>query len=175
MTKTFRNNCNINIVQQTSCELLFPCSNAVKNVLFHSLCTSMNASQSWCDFRKAYYQRLCVAYNFGCKAPYNLLWRESVSSHQVQCNISTFDALLRKCTCFLNDAKSLKAYGCVLWCSQIDSIHPYSWNTTTTFYLWLECLDITMFVCGHVQATTPLYFTWPWLGLDSIFLTMQFS
>jgi len=41
-------------------------------------------------------QRLGVAYNFGCRALYNLPWRTSVSGHQVQCNIPTFEALLRK-------------------------------------------------------------------------------
>jgi len=41
-------------------------------------------------------QRLRVAYNFGCRALYNLPWRTSVGSHQVQCNIPTFEALLRK-------------------------------------------------------------------------------
>ena len=39
-----------------------------------------------------------MAYNFGCRALYNLPWRASVSSHQVQCNIPTFEALLRKYT-----------------------------------------------------------------------------
>ena len=43
-------------------------------------------------------QRLRVAYNFGCRALYNLPWRASVSSHQVQCDIPTFEALLRKYT-----------------------------------------------------------------------------
>jgi len=56
----------------------------------------MFASQLWCDFRKAYIQILRVACNFGCKALYNLPWRASVSSHQVQCNIPAFEALLRK-------------------------------------------------------------------------------
>jgi len=72
------------------------CSNAVKNVLFRSFCTPMYASQLWCNFRKSCMQRLRVAYNFGCRALYNLPWRASVSSHQVQCNIPTFEALLRK-------------------------------------------------------------------------------
>jgi len=75
------------------------CSNAVKNVLFRSFCTPMYASQLWCNFRKSCMQRLRVAYNFGCRALYNLPWRASVSSHQVQCNIPTFEALLRKYTC----------------------------------------------------------------------------
>jgi len=43
-------------------------------------------------------QRLRVAYNFGCRALYNLPWRASVSSHQVQCNSPTFEARLRKYT-----------------------------------------------------------------------------
>jgi len=43
-------------------------------------------------------KRLRVAYNFGCRALYNLSWKAIVSSHQVQCNIPTFEALLRKNT-----------------------------------------------------------------------------
>jgi len=41
-------------------------------------------------------QRLRVAYSCGCRALYDLPWRASVSSHQVQCNIPTFQAFLRK-------------------------------------------------------------------------------
>jgi len=39
-------------------------------------------------------QRLRVAYNFGCRALYDLPWRASVS--QVQCNTLTFEVLSRK-------------------------------------------------------------------------------
>jgi len=39
-------------------------------------------------------QKLRVAYKFGCRTLYNLPQRASVSSHQVQCNIPTFEALL---------------------------------------------------------------------------------
>ena len=60
-------------------------------------CTPMYASKLWCNFRKSCMQRLRMAYNFGCRALYNLPWRASVCSHQVQCNIPTFEALLRKC------------------------------------------------------------------------------
>jgi len=63
------------------------CSNAVENVLFHSFCTPMHASQLWCNFRKSCMQRMRVAYNFRCRALYHLPWRASVCSHQVQCNI----------------------------------------------------------------------------------------
>ena len=72
------------------------CSNAVKNVLFRSFWTPMYASQLWSNFRKSCMQRLRVAYNFGCRVLYNLPWRASVSSHQVQCNIPIFETLLRK-------------------------------------------------------------------------------
>jgi len=41
MTKTFREKRDINIVQQTSCELFSRCSNAVKNVVLCSFWTSM--------------------------------------------------------------------------------------------------------------------------------------
>ena len=73
-------------------------SNAVKNVLFRSFCTPMYATQLWYNFRTSCMQRFRVAYNFGCRALYNLPWRASVCSHQVQCNIPTFEGLLRKNT-----------------------------------------------------------------------------
>ena len=99
MTKTFTDNCYINILQQTSCESPFPhVQMQSKHILFLSFCNPMYASQLWCNFRKSCMQRLRVAYNFGCRALYNLTWRASVSSHQVQCNIPTFDALLRQHT-----------------------------------------------------------------------------
>jgi len=99
MTRTFRDNCDINIVQQKGCEPLFPdFEMQLKNVLFRSIGTLMYASQLWCNFSKSCMQRLRVAYNFGLRALYNLPWRASVSRHQVQCNIPAFEALLRKNT-----------------------------------------------------------------------------
>jgi len=74
------------------------CSYSVKNVPFRSFCTPKYASQLYCNFRKTCMQSLRVAYNFGCRALCNLPWRASVSSHRVQCNIPTFEALLRKYT-----------------------------------------------------------------------------
>ena len=78
--------------------LLSLCSNVVKKVLCRSFCPSIYASQLWCNFRKSCMQRLRVAYDFGCRALCNLPWRASVSTHQVQCNIRTFEALLWKYT-----------------------------------------------------------------------------
>ena len=40
-------------------------------------------------------QRLYVAYNFGCRALYNLPWRASVRSHEVHCNIPTVIGVAR--------------------------------------------------------------------------------
>jgi len=62
-------------------------------------------------------QRLRVAYNFGCRALYNLPWRASASSHQIQCNIRTFEALLRKNQRRINNSsKCSSCYRpCVFW------------------------------------------------------------
>ena len=93
----FRGNCDINIVQQTSCEPLFPVAQMQLKTYFF-----------------VPFVRPCLHLNYGvisgshaCRdcgwhiilvagALYNLPWRASVSSHQVQCNIPTFEALLRK-------------------------------------------------------------------------------
>jgi len=143
MTKTFRDNCDINIMQRAS---FSRCSNAFKNVLFHSFCTPMCASQLWCNFRKSCMQRLRVEYNFGCRALYNLPWKASVSTHQIQCNNTTFEALLWKNTClFLERCGNPTTYGYVLWCSQIVCIRPILWTLQSHFTLWmsdwtLQCL-----------------------------------
>jgi len=70
--------CDINICAANKLWVYFSwCSNAVKNVLFYSFCTTM----LWCNFRKESMQRLHVVYNFGCRALNNLLCRVLVS-HQ---------------------------------------------------------------------------------------------
>jgi len=97
MTKTFRDNCDMNIVQQTTCEPLFPDAQMQLKmyllVPFVRPCMHHNyggISEESCM------QRLRVAYNFGCRTLYNLPWKASVSNHQVQCNNLTFEAI-RKC------------------------------------------------------------------------------
>jgi len=75
-----------------------------------------------------------MAYNFGCRALYNLSCRASVSIHQIKSNIPTLRPYCEKIyTIFLNDAEILTRYFCVLWCSQNIYIRPYSLNTTTAF------------------------------------------
>jgi len=69
------------LCSKQAASLFSRCLNAVKNVLFRSFCTPMYASQLWWNFRKSCMQRLRVAYNFGCRALYNLPWRASISSH----------------------------------------------------------------------------------------------
>ena len=94
-----------------------------------------------------------LAYNFGCRALYNLLCWASVSIHQVRCNIPTLRPYCEKIyTTFLNDAEILTTYFCVLWCSHIIHIHPYSLSTTTAFDLVTECSDIAVFVWLRVCA-----------------------
>ena len=111
------------------------CLNAVKNVLFRSFSTPMYASELWCNFRKSCMQRLRVAYNFGCRALYNLPWRASVSSHQVQCNIPTFEALLRKYKyLFLVRCRKSNNVWLRALCSQIVCTRHYSFNTIIAFY-----------------------------------------
>jgi len=56
---------------------------------------------------------------------YILSWRASVSSHQVQCNIPTFEDILRKnAYLFLERWRSVTTYRCALWWSQIVYIRP---------------------------------------------------
>jgi len=120
----------------------------------------------WYNFRNPCMHRLHVAYNFGCRALYNLPWRASVSSHPVQWNIPTVEALLRK-NMYLFLERCRKSNN--IWLHallQSDCLYsPYSLNTTctTVFCFVTECLDITVFVCLRVcHATMYSYFTWPW-------------
>jgi len=72
---------------------------------------------------------------------------KACSTHQVQCNIPTFEALLRKNSyLFSNDAEGLITHGCLLRSSQIVYICPYSLNTTTAFYFVTECSNTAVFV-----------------------------
>ena len=56
-----------------------------------------------------------VAYSFSCRALYNLPWRASVCSHQVQCIIPILRPYCEKIyTTFLNDAEILTMCSCML-------------------------------------------------------------
>jgi len=109
------------------------------------------------------------AYNFRCRVLYNLPWRASVSSHQVQYNIAIMRPYCEKIyTTFLNDAEIVTCVF-VLWCSQVVYIRPYCLNTTTAFYIVTECLDVAVLfrlrVCaGHNTSVLYLALT----RLDSV-------
>jgi len=60
-------------------------------------------------------QGLRVAYKLGSRALYNLPFRASVSSYQVQCNIPRLRHYEEKTsTCFSKDAENLLKWGWVL-------------------------------------------------------------
>jgi len=122
---------------------------------------SSNAAKKMLQQILAKIVKQSVAFNFGYRALYSLPCRASVSSHQVKSNIPTLRPCCEKIyTTFWNDAEILTRYFCVLWCSQIIFIRPYSLNTTTAFDLVTECSDVAVFVwlracAGH--NTTVLY------------------
>ena len=162
MTKTFRDKCESNMKQLTSCELIFPdVRTQWKMYSFVPTVGPCMHHNYWCDFRKAYIPWLRAAYNFGCRVLYNLPWRASVSSYQVQSNIPTFETLLKKCVSVSWTMQSPTMYSFALCCSPIvyTSISPYYLNTTTAFHFVTECPDVTVLVWGCLQATNNSYLT----------------
>ena len=148
--------------QWTSCELLFPdVRTQWKMCSFVPSVGPCMHHNYWCGFRKAYIPWLRAAYNFGCRALYNLPWRASVSSYQFQCNIPTFDTLLKKSVSVSWTMQRVQQCMVARFaCSQIvyTSISPYCLNITTIFYFVIECPDVTVLV-WCVQATIHSYFT----------------
>ena len=94
-------------------------------------------SQLWCNFRKSCMQRLCVAYNFGCRVLYNLPWRASVGNHQVQCNIITFEVLLQKYTYLF--LERCRKFNNVWWHALMLSDCLYSSQFFEHYYRILLC------------------------------------
>jgi len=80
----------------------FPrCSNAVKNVLFRSFCTPC-MHHSYGVISRSHACRDCVWPIILYAELFTTCPGEPVSSHQVQCNIPTFEALLRE-NVFVNE------------------------------------------------------------------------
>ena len=98
------------------------CSNAVKNVLFCSVCASMYASQLWCNFRKSCMQKLRVAYNFRCRALYKPVLSFNAGERvlvAIRFNVTFLPLRLcyentRRPTCFWKDSENLTTYSYVL-------------------------------------------------------------
>jgi len=131
-------------------------SNAVKNVLFRSFSTPMYASQLWWNIRKSCMQRLRVPYNFGCRALYNLYPGERVlvvMTHQVRCNIITFESLLRK-----NMHLFLKR------CRRSNNVMVACFNAARLFILRCGWVLGQGSVCSFegVHVTMHSYFIWVW-------------
>jgi len=165
------------LCNEQAASLFSRCSNAVKNVLFCSFCTPMYASQLWCNFRKSYMQTLRVAYNLGCRALYTTCPGERllvVMTHQVQCNISTSEAVLRKnmhlflercrksnnvmAACF--DAVRLFIFFLILW-----TLQPH-------FTLWLSARTLQCFFVWGCACHNALVL---YLGLTSLGISVSLS
>ena len=78
----------------------YKCSTKIKNVLFRTYCLSMYACQLWNNFLSFSLKRIRVAYNNSFRFLLRLPWYVSAREHQVLNNITTFDAILRKMSCF---------------------------------------------------------------------------
>ena len=136
MTKTFRDNCDINIVQQTSCEPHFP--DVQMQLKTHFFVP---------------FVRPCMHLNYGVisgsHACRDCVWHIILDAeHYTTCpgeqvlvatrfNVTFLS--LRLCyentfTCFSKDAENLTTYGYVLRSSQIVCARHYSLNTTIAFY-----------------------------------------
>jgi len=97
MTKTFRDNCCKNIVQQTSCEPLLPEIQMQSKMYFFVLFPCMHHHHGGISERHA--RRDCVWPIILDAELYTTCPGERVlvvMTRQVQCNIPTFEALLRK-------------------------------------------------------------------------------
>ena len=72
------------------------CNIKVKKYLFQHYCPTFYGSHLWCEYRNFSMNRLRVAYNDSYRILHNLPRSSSARAHQVQSNILTFDALIRK-------------------------------------------------------------------------------
>ena len=156
MTKTFRDNFNINIVQQTSCKPR--CSNALKNVVQMHLKTYFFVP----------FVRPCMHLNYGVisgsHACRDCGWHiilvaelyTTCPGEQVLVAIkfSVTFLPLRRCyvntsTYFSKDAENLTTYGYVLWCNQIVCTRHYSLNTIIEFYSGNEWSNFAVSAWWH--------------------------
>ena len=121
----------------------------------------MYASQLWWNLRESCMQRLRVAYNFGaglcttCTGERVLV----VMTHQVQCNIPTFEAVLRKNTnLFLERCR--KSNNVMVSCFDAVRLFIFFLIPSTLqphFTLWrsartLQCLFVWGCVCHNAFA-----------------------
>ena len=72
------------------------CSIHIKNMLFRAHCCTLYASQLWCCYTCESYRRLRVSYSDSYRSIHGILRYCSVCQYQVEANVDTFDALVRK-------------------------------------------------------------------------------
>ena len=167
MTKTFRDNCDKNIVQQTSCQPLF---------------TDVQMQLKMYFFFP--FPRQCIHYNYGgisvSHACNDCMWLIRldaelyttcpeervlvVMTHQVQCSIPTFEAVIRKnMHMFLQRCR--RSTNVKVAC--FDAVRLFIFflilRTLQPHFFVTECSD-NCSVCSFegVHVTMHSYFTWPW-------------
>ena len=73
------------------------CSTRVKNTLYCCYCMNLYGCQLWCKFRSGTLNRLQIAYNDSYRILHNIPRYTSARLEQINANVTTFEALLRKC------------------------------------------------------------------------------
>ena len=162
MTKTFRDNCDINIVEQTSCESHFPVVQMqLKTYFFVPLvrpCMHLNygvisgshacGDCGWHIILVAELYTTCPGERVLVATKFNVIFLPSRL-----CYVNTS-------TSFSKDAENLTTYGYVLWCNQIVCTRHYSLNTIIAFYSVIESSNFAVSVWSMAcQATVLSHFT----------------
>jgi len=136
MTKTFRDNCDINIVQQTSSEPPFPVVQMQLKTYFFVPFVRPCMHPNYGVISGSHACRDCGWHIILVAELYTTYPGERVL---VATKFNVTFLPLRLCyvntsTCFSKDAENLTTYGYVLWCSQIVCTRHYSLNTIIAFY-----------------------------------------
>ena len=163
MTKTFRNNCDINIVQQTSCEPLFPVAQMQLKthffVPFVRLCMHLTYGVisgshacrdcGWHIILVAELYTTCPGERVLVATKFNVTFQTLRL-----CYVNTKYLFLERCR--KSNNVWLRA-----WCSQIACTRHYSLNTIIAFYSVIEWSNFAVSVWSIAcQATTLSHFTW---------------
>ena len=162
MTKTFRDNCDINIVQQTSCEPLFPVVQMQLKTYFLIPFVHPCMHLNYGVISGSHACRDCGWHIILVAQLYTTCPGERVL---VATKFNVTFLPLRLCyvntsTCFSKDSENLTRYGYVLWCSQIVCTRHYSLNTIIAFYSVIEWLNCAVSVWSMAcQATMLSHFT----------------
>ena len=72
------------------------CSTHIKNILFRAHGCTLYASQLWCCYTYESYRRLRVSYYDSYRSIHGIPRSCSVHQYQVEANVDTFDAFVRK-------------------------------------------------------------------------------